>query len=65
MKKITREQAEKLLLDSNVLNTTVKQNKNELRIFMNLSGNKDCLIKYEVKSQKKSYFLVDSIHQIL
>jgi len=57
MKKISREQAEQLLLDSKVIDTKIEQTKSELRVSMNLSGNKSCLIKYDVQTQKKSYFI--------
>jgi hypothetical protein len=60
MKKISREQAEQLFSDANVLNTKVEQDENELRVSMTLSGNKSCLIKFDVKSQQKTYFL-DSV----
>ena len=60
MKKISRERAEQLFIEANVINTKVEQDKNELRVSMTLSGNKSCLIKFDVKSQQKTYFL-DSI----
>ncbi len=60
MKKISREQAEQLFIESNVLNTRVEQDENELRVSLTLSDNKSCLIKFDVKSRQKSYFL-DSI----
>lgn len=57
MKKISREQAEQLFLNSNVLQSKVEQDKKELRVFMSLSGNKSCLVKYDLKKQTKTYFL--------
>jgi hypothetical protein len=57
MKKITREQAEQLFLVSSVLNTKVEQDEKELRVSMNLSGNKSCLVKFDFKNQQKTYFL--------
>jgi hypothetical protein len=57
MKKITREQAEQLFLVSNVLNTNVEQDKKELRVSMTLSGNKSCLVKFDLIKQQKTYFL--------
>ena len=57
MKKITREQAEQLFLVSNVLNTKVEQDKNQLRVFMTLSDNKSCLVQFDLKNQQKNYFL--------
>lgn len=61
MKKITRAQAEKLLLNSEVIKTNVKQDKNELQISMHLSINKSCLVKYNVKKQTKTYFIEDVV----
>jgi len=57
MKKISREQAEQLFLESKVLNSKIDQDQDELRVSMILSDNKSCLIKFDVKSQKKTYFL--------
>ena len=57
MKKISREQAEKLFEKEKVINTKVEQDKNELRISLNLSSNVSCLIKFDVKKQKKTYFI--------
>ena len=57
MQKISREQAEQLFIESNVLNTKVEQDDKELRVSMTLSGNKSCLIKFNVKNQQKTYFL--------
>jgi len=57
MKKISREQAEQLFIESKVLNSKIDQDQNELRVSMILSGNKSCLIKFNIKSQQKTYFL--------
>lgn len=57
MKKISREQAEQIFIEENVLNTKVEQDENELRVSMTLSGNKSCLIKFDVKNQQKTYYL--------
>lgn len=57
MKKITREQAEQLFEKENVINSKIEQDKNELCISMTLSNNKSCLIKFDIKSRQKSYFL--------
>ena len=57
MKKISREQAEQLFESEKVINTKVEQDRNELRISMDLSGNLSCLIKFDVKKQKKTYYL--------
>ena len=57
MKEISREQAEQLFLESKVLNSKIDQNQYELRVSMILSGNKSCLIKFDVISQQKTYYL--------
>lgn len=57
MKKISRDQAEKIFLDSEVLKTKINQTENELRVSMTLSGNKSCLIVFDIQNQKKTYFL--------
>jgi len=58
MKKISREQAEQLFLESKVLNSKIDQDQDELRVSMILSDNKSCLIKFDVKSQKKTLISV-------
>ena len=57
MKKISREQAEKIFIESKVLNSKIDQDQDELRVSMILSGNKSCLIKFDVKSQQKTYYI--------
>ena len=57
MKKISREQAEQIFIESKVLNSKIDQDQSELRVSMTLSGNKSCLIKFDIKSQQKTYFL--------
>ena len=57
MKKISREQAESLFLQSEVIHTQVKQDKNELRVIMALSTNQLCHVTYNYKSKQKSYHL--------
>ena len=57
MQKIKREKIEKLLTDFDVVNTKVEQDKKELRILTTLS-NRDCfLVKYDLKTRRKSYFV--------
>ena len=57
MKKISREQAEQLFLVSNVLETKIEQDENELRVSMTLSGKKSCLVKFDFRNLQKTYFL--------
>jgi hypothetical protein len=55
MKKISRKEAEELFLRSEVINTEIKQDKNELRVIMSLSNNQFCQITYNYKSKEKTY----------
>jgi hypothetical protein len=57
MIKISREQAEKLFLDSEVIDTRIQQDKNELRVIMKLSDNQTCHVSYNFKSKEKTYLL--------
>jgi hypothetical protein len=57
MKKISREQAEKLFLDSEVLTSSIKQDKDQLRVIMTLSTQQSCHVTYNFKSNKKTYYI--------
>ena len=57
MKKISRQQAEEIFLESDVINTQIKQSKKELRVIMNLSSNKSCHVTYNFKNKEKTYHL--------
>jgi hypothetical protein len=59
MKKISREQAEKLFIESEVVNSSIHQDKNQLRVIMNLSTRQSCHVTYDFKSKEKSYYLDD------
>ena len=60
MKKISREQAEKLFIDSEVVTSSIKQDKDELRVIMKLSTNQSCHVTYHFKSNTKTYFVEES-----
>jgi hypothetical protein len=57
MKKLSREEAEALFLDFDVINTVVHQDSNELRVIMTLSSNEACHVTYNYSSKEKSYHL--------
>jgi len=59
MKKISREQAEQLFIDTEVLNSSIHQDKDQLRVVMTLSSHQSCHVTYNFKSKKKTYFLED------
>jgi hypothetical protein len=59
MKKISREQAEQLFNESEVVNSSIHQDKNQLRVIMNLSSQQSCHVTYNFKSKEKTYFLED------
>ena len=59
MKRISREQAEQLFNESDVVNSSIHQDKDQLRVIMNLSTQQSCHVTYNFKSKEKTYFLDD------
>jgi hypothetical protein len=59
MKKISREQAEKLFIDTEVINSSIQQDKDQLRVVMTLSSHQSCHVTYDFKSKEKTYYLDD------
>ncbi len=57
MKKISREQAEALFLDSEVINSSIQQDKDQLRVIMTLSTHQSCHVTYNFKSKEKTYYI--------
>lgn len=57
MKKITRTQAEQLMLKHKVVKTNVKKDKRELCVFFTLSNDTSFLVKYDIKKHRKSYYM--------
>ncbi len=57
MDQLSREKAEKLIDDKNVVDTKIEQDKTELRIFLELADGKSCLVKYNRLEKTKKYFL--------
>jgi len=57
MDQLSREKAEQLITDNNVRTTKLEQDKNELRVFMELTDGRICLVIYNKSSKSKSYFL--------
>lgn len=60
MKRISRDQAEELFLESEVVDTEIKQDKSELRVIMTLASHHSCHIIYNFKSKEKTYHLDES-----
>ncbi len=56
MEQITREQAEKYFIDSQVLKTNVDQSPTELRILISLSDKNSVLVTYNLHNHKKAFF---------
>lgn len=59
MKKISREQAEKLFIDTEVINSSIQQDKDQIRVVMTLSSHQSCHVTYDFKSKEKTYYLDD------
>jgi hypothetical protein len=57
MDQLSREKAEQLITDKNVRNTKLEQDEKELRVFMELTDGRICLIIYDKSNKSKSYFL--------
>ena len=57
MKQITREEAEKLFLNYQAVNTNIEHDNCELRIFSMLSNKQSFLVRYDIKEHQKSYFV--------
>lgn len=57
MQKINRTEIEKLLFDFEVVDTKVDQDKKELCILTTLSNRDSFLVKYDLKTRRKSYFI--------
>ena len=58
MEKLSREKAEELIIDDNVVKSWLEQDLKELRIYFKLSDGKNCLVKYSKKEKEKSYYLI-------
>jgi hypothetical protein len=57
MDQLSREKAEQLITDENVKQTKLEQDKKELRVFMELTDGRTCLVVYNKTNKSKSYFL--------
>jgi hypothetical protein len=57
MKKISRIQAERLMIKHKVIKTKVTNDKRELSVIFTLSNSVSFLIKYDVKKRDKTYYL--------
>ena len=59
MRQITRHEAEILFLTAKVISSYIEQDKQEMRILMKLSDDRDFIVKYNIHDHVKSYFLHD------
>ena len=57
MNQLSREKAEKLIEEKNVVSSKIEQDKNELRVYLELADGKSCLIKYNKLEKTKKYYL--------
>ena len=57
MDELSREKAEALITDENVKQTKLEQDKTELRIFMELTDGRICLVKYDKLNKSKRYYI--------
>ena len=57
MKQITRNEAETLINLADIVRTDVRQNSEDLTVFLTLSDSRSFLIRYNLLKHEKSYFL--------
>ncbi len=57
MQEINRIEIEKLLFSSEVVDTKVEQDTKELRILTTLSNHDSFVVKYDLTTRRKSYFV--------
>ena len=57
MDKLSREKAEQLITDENVRHTTLEQTKKELRVLMELTDGRTCMVVYNKSKRTKTYFI--------
>lgn len=58
MKQITRNEAESLFLNSEVVSSNVEQHPKEMSIHLTLANNRSFLVKYDLLDHKKRYFII-------
>ena len=58
MERLSREKAEELIIDDNVVKSWLEQDLKELRIYFKLADGKNCMVKYTKKEKEKSYYLI-------
>ena len=59
MKELTRHQAESLFLTTKVVSSNIEQDNKEMRIRLNLSNNRQFMVRYNILDHVKSYFILD------
>jgi len=57
MDQLSREKAEQLITDENVKHTKLEQDTKELRVSMELTDGRTCLVIYNKSDKTKTYFL--------
>jgi hypothetical protein len=57
MQEINREEAEWLVGNNDVLNRQLQQNNHELAIFLTLANRQVCVVKYQLNTGCKSYYI--------
>lgn len=57
MQQVTRSKVEELIKRSDLVSTSVEQDKVEMRISLTLANNCSLLVKYNVLNKEKSYFM--------
>jgi len=57
MDQLSREKAEQLITGENVKHTKLEQDNKELRVYMELTDGRICLVIYNKSNKSKSYFI--------
>ena len=60
MKQITRNEAENLFKQYQVVSSCIEQNREEMRIFLRLANDFAFLVKYNLMDHEKTYFLQEA-----
>ncbi len=59
MKQITRNEAESLFLNSEVVSSNIKQHPKEMSIHLTLTNERSFLVKYDLLDHQKRYFIIN------
>ena len=58
MKQMTRHEAETLFSKSKIIASNIEQDSKEMRILLTLSDNCGFLVKYDLLTRQKTYFII-------